>query len=1015
MRLLIFTFPIWCLPCLLVGAEKSVSYNDQVRPILSEKCFACHGFDAKKRKAELRLDTFEGATDTKRDKPAIIPGNAAASEAIVRILSDDPEEVMPPPESVHSVTDAELAILKTWINEGAVYEKHWAFLAPIRPTVPQVADTWSKNPIDAFVAQQWQDKKFTASPEADRATLMRRLHFDLIGLPPTLEELRQFQADTAPDAYEKVVDRLLASPHYGERMALPWLDAARYADSNGFQQDGDTHQYVWRDWLIKALNDNMRFDQFTIEQMAGDLLPQSTVSQKVATGFHRCHLLNGEGGAIAEEQRNVILFDRVDVTATNWLGLTLACSQCHDHKYDPLTQKDYYAMMAFFNQVPETGVPPGGAQYRIAEPTVIAGGEAEMQQLAQLEQKLAETEQEIQTIIKGPEFADSLIKAEQQLRDSAEISWTAVTPTAFQATDGVILSLENDQSLISSGSAAPQADYHIEIPVPESGITALRFDLIPDARFPAGGSGRAESGNAVLSKLVMRQGEQNLKSSRNIADYTQGGFSPDAIFDEDPQSGWAFVPDVKTPHFLAIQLQQPIAASGGVLSLGLSFRSRHIAHMFGRFRISVTDRPMPLEKQALKPELAALLKKERATLTAAEIAALQTHLRELDVFSVLAEPRKRKAEWTAKRDQLRNSLPKVMVMSDAKPRKTFIYDRGSYEMPTTEVHSDTPAVLPPMAADLPKNRLGLAKWIMSAENPLTARVQVNRIWQHYFGHGIVKTSENFGLLGDLPTHPQLLDWLAVEFRESGWNLKHIHRLIVTSATYRQSSRVTADLLSRDPENKWYARASRFRLSSMVLRDLALQTSGLLDSRLFGKPVYPYQPPAIWDSLGITKERDFTYPQSQGADLYRRSIYTFWRRTVAPGNMFDMSARRTCVVKNSITSTPLHALTMLNDVTWVEASRALAQQLMQASPDVAAWPQQAFEKILQRPADAHELEILKRAWNNSLTEYQKNPQAARDLLALGSSTRNNALDPVSHAALTHVCLSLYNLDEALTRQ
>jgi hypothetical protein len=997
----------------LTGKETPLSYNFDVRPILSEKCFACHGFDAKTRKADLRLDTFEGATDPQREERAIVPGDASASAVIQRIMSKDPDDVMPPPEAVHKILPKELEILKRWIDGGAKYEAHWAFQIPKKHPLPAVkSSAWVKNPIDAFIAERFEKEGLQASPEADRATLLRRLSIDLTGLPPSQQELREFAADESPQAYDKVVDRLLASPHFGERMALSWLDAARYADSNGFQQDGDTHQYVWRDWVIKALNDNMPFDQFTIEQIAGDLLPQATLSQKVATGFQRCHMLNGEGGAIAEEQRNLILFDRVDVAATNWLGLTLACAQCHDHKYDPLSQKDYYSMMAFFNQVPEKGVPGGSGQYRIADPWIHAGSEEQMRQIADLTNQIEQCQSLEREIPKSRDFTEAIEKQEQSLARSNDNFWKTITPSGMQASHGVELRLEPDQSIFSAGAAAAKADYTLEIPVPAEGLTGLRFDLIPDQRFPHGGSGRAESGNAVLSKLTLESNGKALPIAVTTASFSQGGFSPDAILDHNPQTGWAYVPKVNEPHFLAVQLKDKLTA-GSQVRIVLSFQSNHIAHMFGRFRISVSSENDSVSRTQVPAEIRAILSKSADQRSPKEREKLYETIlaRHPEIIKIRTKSSQIKAELVA----LQNQLPRVMVMSDAQPRKTFRYDRGSYDMPREEVTSNTPEALPPMDPSLPKNRLGLARWLVSEANPLTARVHVNRLWQLYFGKGIVKTSENFGLGGDLPTHPALLDWLAVEFRESGWDVKHMHRLIVTSATYRQSSKVTTEMLQRDPENKLYTRASRFRMSSLILRDYALHTSGLLQTPLYGKPVYPYQPATIWDGLSITKERDFTFPQSKGPDLYRRSIYTFWRRTVAPGNMFDSAARRTCEVKVTLTSTPLHALTTLNDTTWVEASRSLAQRLMLGGSDPTDWVKDAFSSVCMRQPDAVELRLLQAAWEKALAHFRAQPQAANELLAIGASARDPQRDPVQHAALTHVCLTIYNLDEALTRQ
>lgn len=678
------------------------------------------------------------------------------------------------------------------------------------------------------------------SPEADRATLFKRLCIDLTGLPPTPGEVDAFLAETDTKAYENLVDRLLASPLYGERMALPWLDAARYADSNGFQQDGDTWQWVWRDWLVKALNDDMPFDQFTIRLLAGDLLPDATTEDKIASGFNRNHLLNGEGGAIPEEQRFVNLFDRMDTTATTWLGLTMACAQCHDHKYDPITQRDYYSLLDAFNRVPESGTPQFfSSRIRVAAPFVEVPTRENKARIADFEAKLRTAEAE------GKLAAESAYKG-----------WRL----------GV-----------------------------------------------AGGTGLPDSLGLVLRKA---EGERN---------------------DEEKKQ----------------------------LEAGLR---KHF-------------------NEKVRPTLAAKLPALRA---------FDGVKKELD-------------------DYRNDQLPRVMIMSDAKPRETAILNRGEYLKPGARVSFATPAFLPPLPKGLPANRLGFARWLVMPEHPLTARVQVNRMWQHAFGTGIIKTSEDFGVQSEYPIHGELLDWLAVEFRSRGFSMKAMYRLIVTSATYRQSSRVTPLHRRRDLENRLYSRASRFRMSSLYLRDWALASSGLLDTRIGGPPVYPYQPDAIWEALAITKERDFTYPASSGKDLYRRSLYTFWRRTVGPANMFDVSNRQTCRVRSATTSTPLHALTTLNDPTWVEAARALAQESMKASNNIDDRLTYAFRRVMcRKPTDA-DLKALHRAFLKQAAVYAKDKAGARALVAVGESKRDDALDLVEHAALSAVCLAILNLDEALTRE
>ena len=827
----------------ITGAQEPIDFNRDIRPILSENCFYCHGQDANKRQADLRLDDRAAAIE----HAAIVPGDLAASTLIQRINTDDPELQMPPPKSNRRLSAAQKELLTRWIRDGAAYSPHWAFVKPNRPELPAVQrGDWIRTPIDRFVLAKLEAEKLSPSPEADRATLIKRLSLDLIGLPPTPAEVDAFVADANPQAYELLVNRLLESPHYGERQALPWLDAARYADSNGFQQDGDTWQWLWRDWLVRALNDDLPFDQFTIWQLAGDLLPAATNDQKIASGFNRNHLLNGEGGAIAEEQRFVILFDRMDTTATTWLGLTMACAQCHDHKYDPITTRDYYSLMDAFNRVPESGTP-------------------------------------------------------QRFSNRIRIG-------------------------------AP----YLELPTEENKTRIADFEMRIAALEP---------------------------EATKTADIAFSGWRAGLFADGKPGEGKGL------PEAIAVVLQKPEAER--------------------------TD----VEKQSIEPGLRKHFdEKVRPTL-----------LDKLPAVAQLDTLRKDLANY--RNDQ----IPRPMIMSDDQPRETAILDRGQYLVPTEKVSFNTPGFLPPLADAAPRNRLGFAQWLVAAENPLTARVQVNRIWQQYFGSGLVKTAEDFGVQSEYPLHGPLLDWLAVEFREQSWSMKHMHRLIVTSATYRQSSKVTPELLQRDLENRLYARASRFRQPSLLLRDSALAAAGLLNPKIGGTPVYPYQPDDIWESLAITKERDFTYPASTGEDLYRRSLYTFWRRTVMPANMFDASNRQACRVRQATTSTPLHALTMLNDPTWVEAARVLAENSFTATSDVDGPLSTAFRQVLCRPPTSRNLAWLRRTYDRQLAIYQADATSATALLNVGASPRNEALNPAEHAALTAVCLGLFNLDEALNRE
>ncbi len=829
--------------CVAGSPPTALDFNRDIRPILSENCFYCHGQDANKRQADLRLDLRDAAIEAE----AIIPKDPASSELIKRINTSDPKEQMPPPRSNRHLSTEQKRILEQWIAQGANYEAHWAFVTPKRPIEPAVKHLgWTRNPIDRFVLAKLETEGLSPSVEADRPTLIKRLSIDLVGLPPSPQEVDTFVNDSDPNAYETLVDRLLASPHYGERMALDWLDTARYADSNGFQQDGDTWQWIWRDWVVRALNSDLPFDQFTIWQLAGDLLPDATTDQKVASGFNRNHLLNGEGGAIAEEQRFVNLFDRIDTTATTWLGLTMACAQCHDHKYDPITQRDYYSLLDAFNKVPESGTPQFfSSRIRVAAPFLELPTEEYKTRVAELDLQIA-----------------------------------ALSPDAKLSAD--------------------------------SAFEGWRAGIFADGK-PSEGKGLPDPVLTVLRKLDADRSDEEKKS-------LEAGLRKQ--FDEKVRPG------------LVAKLQSI---------------AKH---------------------EELKKKLA---------------------------------------------DYRGDQLPRVMIMSDAKERETSILSRGEYLNPIAKVTFATPAFLPPLASDAPKNRLGLAQWLVAPEHPLTSRVQVNRMWQHFFGMGIVKTAEDFGVQSEYPVHGELLDWLAVEFRDHGWSMKAIQRLIVTSATYRQTSRMSLKLRSRDLENRLFARSSRFRMPSLILRDWSLASSSLINPKIGGAPVYPYQPDAIWEALAITKERDFTYPASSDQDLYRRSLYTFWRRTVGPANMFDASNRQTCRVRTSITSTPLHALTTLNDPTWVEAARMLAQQGIKSSPDLNAQLIDVFRRVLTRKPTEIDLAVLRRAYAKQLAIYQADPAGAKLFLGFGASQRDASISLSEHAALSAVCLAILNLDEALTRE
>ncbi len=791
----------------------AVDFDRQILPLLSDNCFYCHGPDAGRRKGDLRLDVEKDAKKRNADGlAAIVPGKSAESELVRRLHPADPDDLMPPLKSNKKLSAAQIELLKRWIDAGAPWGEHWAFRPLVKPAPPAAG-----HPVDAFVRARQAREKLVPSPEADRATLLRRVTLDLTGLPPTPEEL------DANETYEQAVDRLLASPRYGERMAWDWMEASRYADSNGYQGDSERTMWPWRDWVVKAFNENLPYDRFTVWQLAGDLLPEATREQKLATGFNRNHPINGEGGRIAEENRVEYVFDMAETAGTVWLGLTFNCCRCHDHKFDPLTRKDYFGLFAFFNR------------------TAVNGGGGDPQTPPVLE-------------IPTPEQLDALAK------------------------------------LDAEHAAACREVQELEEPLFAT---------------PDGAVAETLAKNAKLKELLKTSPE---KRSRQ-------------------------------------QLDELLKA---------------------------------FEKAA--PDYAKRVRAAR------------------DVVD--------------RRGSSRKSIVRVMVMEDvANPRKTHVLDKGLYDKRLEEIGAATPEKLPPLPAGAPANRLGLARWLVSAENPLTARVTVNRFWQMLFGTGLTKTSENFGVQGEFPVHRELLDWLAADFRESGWDVKRLLRRLVTSATYRQSSRVPPGHAELDPENRLLARGPRFRMPSWMLRDQALGASGLLVDKPGGPPVKVYQPAGVWEETTFGNKR---YQQDHGEALWRRSLYVFWRRIIGPTMFFDTQSRSTCVVKPTRTNTPLHALATLNDPTYVEAARALAERALQAAGDDARLDL-AFRRVLARRPSAEERSILLTGLARLRREFAARPGDAMKLLQVGESKRNGALEPVEHAAWASLCLSLLNLDEAVTRE
>lgn len=956
-------FALCLAPLFSCGAAEpsALDFNRDIKPILSENCYYCHGPDGKKREAGLRLDSFAGATADNDGVRAVVPGDVEASEIFHRIFSDDPDEIMPPPEAKISLTLEEKELLRRWIASGAEYAQHWAFVPPVKPEI----DPANGHPIDQLVAKGLEANHLQPAPEADRATLIRRLSLDLIGLPPAPEEVAQFVADSSPDAYENLVDRLLASPHYGERMAWDWMDAARYADSNGYQGDNERTMWPWRDWVVDAFNRNLPYDQFTVWQLAGDLLPEATEEQILATGFSRNHPINGEGGRIPEENRVDYVMDMSETMGTVWLGLTLNCCRCHDHKFDPLSQANYYQFTAFFNQTPVDG---GGGDAQQA-PNLSVLTKQQKQQIADLDKSVALSEKAVN------------VREQELAAAPSATAWRTPQPASVKADHQDTLILE-DLSILTSGENPANDHYEVRIPTGGEKIAAIRLEAIRHESMTSGGLARSDSGNFVLTGLTLTLDGAPLKIGRGAATFEQGNLKIAGAFDEDPKSGWAVYEGkpLDRDHAAVFHLETPVDTKpGGELVIHLRHDSQFASHNLGRFRISLSAiSDVSFDEKVHDPRLASLEK-------------------ELDALK-------------KRRGEAERGSPKVMVMRDMeKLRDTFILEKGVYSEHKDKVNMGVPESLHAMGSGEPANRLALARWLVDPKNPLTARVTVNRFWQQLFGIGLVKTAEDFGTQGETPPQQELLDWLALDFVEHGWDVKRLMRGIVTSQTYRQTSK--SSTYADDPENRQLARGARFRMPSWMLRDHALAVSGLLVREIGGQPVNSYQPPGIWEETSFGNKK---YTQDSGDKLYRRSLYTFWRRIAAPTAFFDNSTRQFCTVKPYRTNTPLHALYTFNDVLFVEAARVLAEKAM-ALPTDAERLTFIYKNVLFRAPLPTEADALLGVLGTTRTHFEKSPEEARAFLDTGDSSRNETLDTAEHAAWASLCLAVLNLDEAVTRE
>ncbi len=950
-----------------------VDFAGDVRPILADACFNCHGFDDASRKAGLRLDLREAAIASRDGAPgAIVPGDAEASELVARILSDDPDEVMPPPGHGVALTGEQKATLRQWVDEGAEYRGHWAF-EPLRRPAPPRDDL---QPIDAFVAAKLGSRGRAMNAEAPREKLIRRLSYDLTGLPPTPEEVGQFLNDRSDTAYEALVDRLLDSPRYGERMAMWWLDGARYADSHGFQADWERYQWPWRDWVIRAFNDNKPFDDFTVEQIAGDMLPSASTEQIVATGFNRNHRINTEGGSLDAEWLVENVMDRVETVGSVWLGLTLNCARCHNHKYDPISQKEFYQLFAYFHNVPEQGKGPG--KQGNFEPVISVPDPERAGEIAALERDIAAARARV----------DAAEAEARPAPGAAAASPWELAELVIRSEGGARFARQADGSYLASGPSPDLDVFEVELRPGAGEITALLIEALPDPSLVGGSVGRASNGNFVLTGVEVERRGRNEKIAAAAASYEQAKWPVAAAIDGNAKTGWAVDGNTRPKaSAAAFHFAEPLQlAAGEVLNLRLSFAA-FTKHVIGRPRISFsrTSAP-PLPGEVAEPP----------------------PVREAK--AALAELEKRLAERS-------RALPTVMVMREMeRPRDTFLLERGQYDRRGEQVQPGVPAALPPLPEGEPNNRLGFARWVVADDNPLTARVQVNRIWELLFGRGLVKTSEDFGTQADPPTHPDLLDWLAAEFRDSGWDTKALIKTIVTSDTYRQDSAAAREEFVADPENALLARGPRFRVQAEMVRDGALLVSGLLREKLGGPSVYPYQPDGIWSEFNFYGNlRD--YKHATDGNQYRRSLYTIWKRTAAPPGMtlFDMPSREICTVKRSVTNTPLQALALMNDVTYVEAARALAERMVrEGGADLRSQLARGFALATSRAATEEELLTLGRGFRRRHEHFKVEPDAARELLAHGVSAPESVADPTYLAALTTVASVLLNLDEAVTK-
>ncbi len=1028
---------IVCSLVSLVGAghvsagEGKLQFNRDIRPILSNNCCLCHGPDAKHREGGLRLDEVAGAT-TKLEsgQTAIIPGDANASELVKRILSTDPNVMMPPPNSGKQITAEQRETLKRWVAEGAEYQGHWSFIAPQRPMLPTVKRMdLVRNDIDPFLLSRLEKDHLEPNGEADKVTLIRRVTFDLTGLPPTPAEVDAFVADTSPEAYDRLVDRLLDSPRYGEHLGRIWLDAARYGDTHGLHLDNERSLWPYREWVINAFNTNQPFDQFTIHQLAGDLLPNPTREQRIATGFNRCNVTTSEGGSINDEVLVRYASDRTETMGTVWMGLTLNCCACHSHKFDPITQKEFYSLYAYFNSIADAAM-DGNAL--LPPPILKLPSDEQTAKLADLDKQIATTQKSINDAITAVKYEDPVLQgapldALTVLRKDVvwfdddpptganlqgNTPWEFVTADKGPVYSGVKASTRTGEGITQhffTGANPPLkigagdrlfAYVYLDPQNPPKAVMLQFNDGSWEHRVNFGSDQITFGAPNTPAKIQGGPLPELGKWVRLEIEASQVNLPPGAML-----NGWAFTQFGGKVYWDKAGIVSFAADAGPI-----------------RSQLVWEDQERSKPQSAVPAHLLAIIK----TTEDKRSVEQQKHLRDYFLQYVCADTRttfdplnQQIADYNKQKTDVDNAIPATMVAEDLpQPREAFVLVRGAYDKKSDKVERSVPAVFPPLPEGSPNNRLGLAQWLVSPQHPLTARVIVNRYWQHYFGTGIVKTAEDFGAQGQWPSNPELLDWLATEFVRTGWDVKAMQKLIVTSAAYRRSAKVTPEMLKRDPENLLLARGPRFRLDAETIRDSALSISGLLVERKGGKSVKPYQPEGVWEAVAFVGSNTSAFKPDAGEALYRRSLYTFWKRTSPPPSMLTLDApsRENCTVRRPRTNTPLQSLVLMNDVQYVEAARRLAERMMKdggSQPvDRLEW---GFRLATARKPTPPESQVLQTVFAKHLAKFTQDTAAAEKLLAAGTAPRDTTLPMPEHAAYTMAANLLLNLDETITKE